>query len=148
MTTTTPDVVLPTWAQKYVAALLSFVNVVAAPIIAFSATTPNATAIWQFAVLIAAAVGTYWVPLAPKGWAGLFKTLVALVIGIGSALIPVVSQQWNAANVLLIVSAVIQVLVAALGVKIRTDPEVAPQAGNVYQVTNVTSPVPPEQIAN
>jgi hypothetical protein len=112
---------LPSTAQKYASAVILFLSVAATPLSALLVGPFSWTAVWQYAALVLAAIGSYLVPLLPKGWQGFGKTGVAILGAVVAAIIPVWTNTWDRATILVLVMAVVQAIGTELGVQIRTD---------------------------
>jgi len=112
---------LPSTAQKYASAIILFVSVAITPLAALLAGPFSWTAVWQYVAVVLAAVGSYLVPLLPKGWQGFGKTGIGILGAVVAAIIPVWTGTWDRATVLVLVMAIIQAIGTELGVQIRTD---------------------------
>ncbi|QDZ15770.1 hypothetical protein [Humibacter ginsenosidimutans] len=112
---------LPSTAQKYASAVILFLSVAVTPLSALLVGPFSWTAVWQYVALLLAAVGSYLIPLLPKGWQGAGKTSVAVAGAVVAALIPVWTGTWDRATILVIVMAVVQAIGTEFGVQIRTD---------------------------
>lgn len=112
---------LPSTAQKYASAIILFLSVAVTPLSALLVGPVTWTAVWQYVALLLAAVGSYLIPLLPKGWQGAGKTGIAIAGAVVAALIPVWTGTWDRATILVLVMAVVQAVGTELGVQIRTD---------------------------
>lgn len=145
MTTTTPQagqsVELTSVQTKYATALLSFLTVLSTPISAFMSGPFSWVAFWQFVSLVVGAVVAYLVPLADAAWQGWLKTGFAILGAVATAIIPLVTQHWSTASVVIVVMAVVNALVTELGVQIRTDTQLKATAA-VQAAANVVTVAP------
>lgn len=122
---TAGKITLPSAAQKYVTAFILFASVAITPFSTLFVAGFSWTSLWQFIALLAGAVVTYLVPLAPKGWQGIYKTLTMTVAAIATAIIPVWQNDWNAASIFVLATAVITSIGTELGVQFRIDQNVS-----------------------
>ena len=145
MSTTTPatgqSVELTSVQTKYATALLSFLTVLSTPISAFMTGPISWVAFWQLVSLVVGAVVAYLVPLADAAWQGWLKTGFAILGAIATAVIPLVTQHWTPASIVIVVMAVVNALVTELGVQIRTDTQLKATAA-VQAAANVVTVAP------
>lgn len=126
--------------QKYSAALLNVAVVLVTAVATTLHGSVTATGLVQLALIAAGAVGTFLVPLASGKWAGLFKTGVAVIAAILTAVLPLITQgHLTAANVATVILAGLSALATEIGVQIRT-------TGLALQKQTVTSTS--EQVVN
>lgn len=125
--------------QRYAPAILSFLVLVIGGLQAAVATGPVTwVVVAQLAVLIVTTATTYLVPLAPTRWRGVAKTGLELLGVVLVLVIPYIAAgRISSAEILLVVVAVIKAVGTELGVQLRTDPVVATQAGNVFNITTL-----------
>ena len=106
-------------SQRYATALLSLAVVLTTAFIALP--DFGLISVFQFLVLALGAVITYAVPVLPAGWRGAFKTGAAVAAAVLTAVIPLVSETWNAQTIAVVVLVGVNALANHLGDKIRLD---------------------------
>jgi hypothetical protein len=116
---------LPSAAQKYVTAFILFANVALTPVAALLVGPFSWVAVWQYACVVASAVGSYLIPLLPSGWQGFGKTGVAILGAIFAAIIPVWTDTWDYSTILILAMAIVAAIGTELGVQFRTDQKVS-----------------------
>jgi len=122
---TSGAVALPSAAQKYVTAFILFASVAITPFSTLFVAGFSWTTLWQFVALLSGAVVSYLIPLAPRGWRGVGKTLAMTVAAVATAIIPVWQNDWNAASIFALITAVVTAVGTELGVQFRTDQNVS-----------------------
>lgn len=111
--------------NRYAAALLSIAIVILTAFVAVPEGTQSPATIGQLVVLGCTAVVTYLVPLLDIRWAGILKTLTAVVGGVITALVPF----WTAGHittvqVAIVVLAALNAVAVEVGVQLRLDKQV------------------------
>lgn len=108
--------------NPFASALMQFALLALGAFVLIPATSYGDPVTWlQFGALVAGAVASVWVPLAPVAWRAAFKTGVVVVAGALSAAIPlIVDGRFPVESVPLLALAVLQVLATETGVQIRT----------------------------
>jgi O-antigen/teichoic acid export membrane protein len=118
------NITVSTIFQKYAAALLPFFILVvgASQTVLKFGQEPDWNAIITFAIVVLGAVLTFIVKLVAARWQGALKTGIAILTTILSALLPFVLPGGfdPAANVPVIIVAVLNALATEFGVQIRT----------------------------
>lgn len=113
--------------SKYaVAAIQTVTLIVAALVAALGDDILTTVEIWQVVVIGIGAVGTMFVPLLEKGWAGLLKFVVAVAGAIASAVVPIIDTAnggpgWKGTAILIVALAGLNAALTALGVQARLD---------------------------
>lgn len=97
-----------------------------------------------FLILVAGAIGTFVSKLVDAKWAGIFKTGIPILTAVLSALIPlVVNHEITKANVPMIVTSILQVILTEVGSQIRSNALIDAGTATPGVAANITS-LPPE----
>jgi len=114
--------------SKYAVAIIQILTLVVTSLVAAQSGDGKITnvEVWQIGALAVGAVVTYLVPLLEKGWAGILKFAAALVTAGVAALVPIIDTAnggpgWSGSAWLIVILAVLNAALTALGVSVRTD---------------------------
>lgn len=113
--------------SKYAVALIQTVTVVITALVAaLGDDVLTNVEIWQIVVIAIGAVGTMFVPLLEKGWAGTAKFVLAVLGAIAAAVIPIIDTAnggpgWSGTAILIVALAGLNAALTALGVSVRLD---------------------------